>query len=92
MSTTLQRPELSPVVNFYPNYKVLLHNDDVNSFDHVVKALCKVMTFTKEVAMGFAIEAHNNGIALVKICTMEHAEYYVQGLTDEGLTATMEVE
>jgi ATP-dependent Clp protease adaptor protein ClpS len=74
-----------------PPYKVVLHNDDHNSMDHVVVALQKSvpgMSLGRAVAIMW--EAHTSGRAIVVTCPLELAELYQQRLQSFGLTATIE--
>ena len=74
-----------------PRYKVLLHNDDLNSMEHVVQTLLKTVTsLTIPQAVSIMMEAHTNGIALVIVCEQEHAEFYSENLKTHGLTSTIE--
>jgi ATP-dependent Clp protease adaptor protein ClpS len=74
-----------------PRYRVLLHNDDYNSMEHVVQALVKtVNSLTIPQAVSIMMEAHTNGTALVITCAQEHAEFYSEGLQSHGLTSTIE--
>lgn len=74
-----------------PRYKVLLHNDDFNSMEHVVTALLKTVTsLTEPQAVSIMMEAHVNGIALVTVCAQEHAEFYSETLGNYGLMSTIE--
>lgn len=74
-----------------PPYNVLLHNDDVNTMDHVVVALLKsVPSLTLERAVAIMLEAHNHGVAVVITCPLEQAELYRDRLESFGLTATIE--
>jgi len=74
-----------------PRYKVLLHNDDSNSMEHVVQSLLKTVTsLTVPQAVSIMMEAHTNGIALVITCAQEHAEFYSESLKGQGLTSTIE--
>lgn len=72
-------------------YAVILHNDDVNSMDHVVRSLMKAVP---GVGMGKAIkimlDAHNHGRAVVIVCPLEPAELYRERLESFKLTATIE--
>ncbi|TLN28686.1 ATP-dependent Clp protease adaptor ClpS [bacterium] len=71
--------------------RVLLHNDDVNDMDHVVRALLLVVAgLTPGDAGRIMLEAHREGIALVIVCHRELAELYRDGLRSAGLTATIE--
>jgi len=74
-----------------PQYKVLLHNDDFNSMEHVTTALLKTVTsLTEPQAVSIMMEAHVNGIALVIVCAQEHAEFYAETLCNYGLMSTIE--
>lgn len=76
-----------------PMYKVLLHNDDVNSCDYVVVCLLKtVNTLSTEQAINIMTEADNTGIALITVVPLEIAEHYSTNLQNMGLTSTIEPE
>ncbi|MDA8098735.1 MAG: ATP-dependent Clp protease adaptor ClpS [Nitrospiraceae bacterium] len=75
-----------------PRYKVLLHNDDVNSMEHVMKALRQVFKFSEEECARIMIEAHNNGIALCTVEPLEQAELHRDQLVSFSLVATIEPE
>ena len=81
----------STVRKLAPRYRVLLHNDDVNSMEYVVGVLLKtVPSLTQPQAVNVMMEAHSNGIALVIVCEFEHAEFYCETLKMHGLTSTIE--
>lgn len=81
----------STVRKLAPRYRVLLHNDDVNSMEHVVAVLLKtVPNLTEPQAIDIMFEAHNNGTALVITCALEHAEFYCESLKLHGLSSTIE--
>lgn len=74
-----------------PPYRVVLHNDDHNSMDHVVRALLtSVPELETERAVEIMYEAHNHGQAQVIVCPLERAELYRDRLESHGLTATIE--
>lgn len=73
-----------------PPYKLLLHNDDVNSFEHVIAAILKVTTLTPPEAILRTLEAHESGIALLLTTHRERAELYVDQFASLKLTATAE--
>jgi ATP-dependent Clp protease adaptor protein ClpS len=85
--TTAERQTTS-----FPRYRVLLHNDDLNSMDHVVKTLMKVFRFEQHVCEKIMIEAHNNGIALCTVEPFEQAELHRDQLISFSLIATIEPE
>jgi ATP-dependent Clp protease adaptor protein ClpS len=74
-----------------PPWKVLLHNDDVNTMDHVIHALRQsVPGMAAERAVRIMLEAHLRGVALVTVCPLETAEYYRDRLLSFSLTSTIE--
>lgn len=75
-----------------PRYKVLLHNDDVNSMEHVVKALRQVFKFDEQECVRLMIEAHNNGLALCAVEPLEQAELHRDQLISFSLVASVEPE
>ena len=84
---TLQRR----LTELLPRYRVLLHNDDYNSMDHVVHALlASVPSLSVDAAGRIMLEAHTHGLAEVIVCPKEQAEHYCVRLGSFGLTASME--
>jgi ATP-dependent Clp protease adaptor protein ClpS len=75
-----------------PRYKVLLHNDDVNSMEHVVKALKQVFKFELEECVRIMVEAHSKGVALCAVEPLEQAELHRDQLQSFSLVATIEPE
>jgi ATP-dependent Clp protease adaptor protein ClpS len=81
----------STVRKIAPRYRVLLHNDDFNSMEHVVRTLMTtVPSLTQPQAVSIMMEAHTNGLALVITCAFEPAEFYCETLKNHGLTSTIE--
>jgi ATP-dependent Clp protease adaptor protein ClpS len=72
-------------------YAVILHNDDVNSMDHVVRSVMKAVP---GIGIGKAIkimlDAHNHGRAVVIVCPLEPAELYRERLQTFKLTVSIE--
>ena len=76
-----------------PKYKVLLHNDPVNSMEYVANALREVLPqLSEQDAIAIMLEAHNTGVGLVIVCDLEPAEFYAESLRSKGLTASIEQE
>ena len=76
-----------------PRYKVLLHNDPVNTMDYVVTILRQVVPqLSEQDALNIMLETHNTGIGLVIVCDLEPAEFYSESLKAKGLTSTIESE
>lgn len=74
-----------------PPWTVILHNDDHNSMDHVVRSLLRsVPSLIVEQAIEIMFTAHHGGQAEVITCPKEAAEHYRDRLESCGLTATIE--
>ncbi len=81
------------IKNKSPKYKVLLHNDPVNSMEYVTNALREVVPqLSEQDAISIMLEAHNTGIGLVIICDLEPAEFYSESLKSKGITSSIEKE
>ena len=90
-TSVIEKPSSSTVRKPAPRYRVLLHNDDFNSMEHVVQTLITTVAgMTQPQAVDIMMEAHTNGIALVITCALEHAEFYCETLRGHGLTSTIE--
>ena len=76
-----------------PKYKVLLHNDPVNSMEYVTNALKEVVPqLSEQDAISIMLEAHNTGVGLVIICDLEPAEFYSESLKSKGISSSIEKE
>lgn len=71
----------------YPNYKVIVLNDDFNTFQHVAECLMKyIPNMTSDRAWTLTHQVHDDGQAIVWVGPQEQAELYHQQLSREGLT------
>jgi ATP-dependent Clp protease adaptor protein ClpS len=71
----------------YPNYKVIVLNDDFNTFQHVAQCLMKYIPgMSSDRAWELTNQVHNEGQAIVWIGPQEPAELYHQQLRRAGLT------
>jgi ATP-dependent Clp protease adaptor protein ClpS len=77
----------------YPNYKVIVLNDDFNTFQHVAECLMKYIPgMTGDRAWDLTNQVHYEGQAIVWVGPQEPAELYHQQLRRAGLTmAPLEV-
>lgn len=73
-----------------PPYKVLLHNDDVNTFEHVIKSIVRLTAIQPKEAVLRALQAHESGVALLLVTHRERAELYVEQFASLSLTVTIE--
>jgi ATP-dependent Clp protease adaptor protein ClpS len=78
----------------YPNYKVIVLNDDFNTFQHVAKCLMTYIPgMNPDRAWELTNQVHYEGRAIVWVGPQEQAELYHQQLRREGLTmAPLEAE
>ncbi len=91
--TAVIEKEIQRVRKTSPRYKVLLHNDPVNTMEYVVITLCQVVPqLSQQDAMAVMLEAHNTGVGLVIVCDLEPAEFYSETLKTKGLASTIEPE
>jgi ATP-dependent Clp protease adaptor protein ClpS len=83
--------QVRQILQLLPRYRVLLHNDDVNTQDFVVHALLRTVPGLGLVgATRVMLEADTLGCAQVTVCPKELAEYYQERLLGYGLTSTIE--
>ena len=87
-ATTAAPERASQVVRKpYPNYKVIVLNDDFNTFEHVANCLMKYLPgMTSDRAWDLTNQVHFEGQAIVWVGPQEAAELYHQQLRREGLT------
>ena len=71
-------------------YHLILYNDDVNTFDHVIDTLVEVCHHTFEQAEQCAIIVHFKGKCDVKSGSYEYLEPLCTALLDAGLSAQIE--
>ncbi|MDT9193553.1 MAG: ATP-dependent Clp protease adapter ClpS [Limnospira sp. PMC 1291.21] len=70
-----------------PNYKVIVLNDDFNTFQHVANCLMKYLPgMTSDQAWELTNRVHYEGQATVWVGPLEQAELYHTQLSREGLT------
>jgi ATP-dependent Clp protease adaptor protein ClpS len=61
-----------------PQYKVILLNDDVTTFEFVTDLLVRVFHKPTSEARALTLEVHQRGSALVTVTNYERAELYVE--------------
>jgi ATP-dependent Clp protease adaptor protein ClpS len=72
------------------SHKVILYNDDFNSFDHVEECLMKICFKTEEEAIKIAMEAHTKGKSVCYEGSMEVCETVYELMSEENLTVSIE--
>ncbi len=92
LPTTKPGAVLEQHTTHVPRYRVLVHNDDVNSMDHVVNTLMRVFRFERAVCEVIMLKAHQEGVALCAIEPLEQAELHRDQLISYSLVSTIEKE
>lgn len=70
--------------------KLVLYNDDVNTFDHVIDCLMDICKHEMHQAEQCAMLVHYKGKAIVKEGEEDALRIMCEGLLDKGLSAVME--
>jgi ATP-dependent Clp protease adaptor protein ClpS len=83
-------------VRLSPHWKVILHNDDVTTFEFVIRLLVELFHKDLQEAVRLTNQVHHAGFAVVEITTKERGELYVEQIRSLArprgfpLTATLE--
>jgi ATP-dependent Clp protease adaptor protein ClpS len=72
------------------NHEIVLFNDDVNTFDHVINTLIRVCEHTPEQAEQCAILVHYKGKCTVKTGELKTLKPLCLQLLDAGLSAEIQ--
>ena len=88
MSTTIEKPRSAgPGSGLGGDWRVIVRNDDHNTFEHVARTLANVIPgVSLEQGHRFADQIHNSGLAIVWSGPRETAEHYWDQLDSAGLT------
>jgi ATP-dependent Clp protease adaptor protein ClpS len=73
-----------------PSHKLILWNDDFNTFEHVIHCLIKHLDYSDSEAESIAWTVHNEGKCTVLEGTYTEVEVYRKILKSEGLTVSVE--
>lgn len=67
-----------------PPYGVILHNDDINTFEFVVETIHKVFRYELEKCFQLTLAAHESGRSIVWSGTLEGAELKQEQMLSRG--------
>ncbi|HEX8547425.1 MAG TPA: ATP-dependent Clp protease adaptor ClpS [Cytophagaceae bacterium] len=67
--------------------ELVVYNDDVNTFEHVIETLIKICGHTAEQAEQCTLLIHYKGKCSVKNGTFESLKPLRQGICDKGISA-----
>lgn len=71
-------------------WRVVLHNDEVHTFNYVIRSLCKVVgTLDRKAAFEICVQTHGIGKATVTKTWKKQAEQFCLGLQRQGLTVSI---
>lgn len=88
MTQTIERPRVDdPGSGLGGSWRVIVRNDNHNTFDHVARSLARTIPGTS-VEQGYRIAdtIHRTGLAIVWTGQREPAEHYWDQLRGAGLT------
>ncbi|MEN9323559.1 MAG: ATP-dependent Clp protease adaptor protein ClpS [Bacteroidota bacterium] len=90
MSTQEQIEEATAVETAVGNaHEIVLYNDDVNTFDHVIETLMRVCEHTAEQAEQCALLVHYKGKCTVKTGELTELVPQCSALLEAGLSAEL---
>ena len=69
------------------NNEIIVYNDDVNTFDHVIETLIRVCSHTVEQAEQCSIIIHYKGKCTVKTGALDELKPQCSSLLEAGLSA-----
>jgi ATP-dependent Clp protease adaptor protein ClpS len=69
---------------------LILHNDEVNTFDYVIEMLIRICGHSPNQAEQCAFLTHYKGKCEVKKGTYEQLKLFKESLNDKGLNTTIE--
>jgi ATP-dependent Clp protease adaptor protein ClpS len=72
-------------------FELVLYNDDVNTFDHVIECLMKYCKHDMQQAEQCALLVHTKGKCIVKSGDYSSLEPLCTALCDNGLSAQIEL-
>lgn len=71
-------------------WRVVLHNDEVHTFNYVIQSLCKVIgTLDRKRAFDICVLTHGSGKATITKTWKDQAMKYCLGMQRQGLTASI---
>lgn len=71
-------------------WRVVLHNDEVHTFNYVIRSLCKVIgILDRKAAFEICVQTHGVGKATITKTFKKQAEQFCLGLQRQGLTVSI---
>jgi len=73
-----------------PQWMVLVHNDDVNTFEYVINCFMEIAGMKLQQAVIKTLEVDKEGVSVIKITHKEYAEFIMEQLKSCGLSCSIE--
>lgn len=90
VSETISKFDIEEKEERIYHVRVILYNDEVNTFPHVESCLMKICFKSKKEAKRVAMEAHSQGKATCYQGSSEECETVAEKLASEKLTVSIE--
>jgi ATP-dependent Clp protease adapter protein ClpS len=92
--TTIQKDKIESQSEEEKNkeemWRVVLHNDEVHTFNYVIRSLCKCIgTLDRKASFEICVQTHGVGKATVTKTWKKQAEQFCLGLQRQGLTVSI---
>ena len=88
---TIEEEEISDIdIDQLLESKLIVYNDDVNTFDWVIESLMDICKHSSIQAEQCALMIHHNGKAVVKTDSYEQLLPFKYSLCERGLSTTIE--
>lgn len=97
LTETLPETDTASKTKLAPQWKVILHDDEITTFQFVTELLITLFAKPRDEAVKLTYEVHYSGSAIVEITSRETAELHVQQVKSLArprgypLTATTEL-
>jgi len=88
---TVEETDVDVLVSFEKSYQIVVWNDEVNTFEWVIKTLLDVCGHTTEQAEQCAMIIHTKGKYAVLQGSYDDLKPKVDAITERGISATLEV-
>lgn len=82
-------PEIKEDISKIYRHRVVLYNDHINSFDHVIECVMTICGKNEEEAFKITLEAHETGKSVCFEGSMEACETVAEKMGTENLTVSL---
>jgi len=89
-SSPVEEQQSDTLVDILGGWQIVIYNDDVNTFDHVITCLEQYCDHTPEQAEQCSLIIHFKGKCAVKHGSNESLSPICEALCDKGLSAMIE--